>query len=149
MMGCSIRSGAISVPSTAIACEMSFSFLDDKTYAFPLCHRWSLENKEFEVTLEGRITRLDRSIARLYFVEKNQVDGEWVETIVPPGVAVRRAAGDEKAPRLQESFLIDWMSAYEVWWDTEKVLRLDEARGYSITGPSVTGPVKEAAVPST
>ena len=94
----------------------SFSYFDDNTHVF-----------QINDNTQGRITRLDANIARMYFVILDG-NGDYVAAAVPPNLTLRESVTRLPVPVFRDSMFIAWTASYELMDDANVVLSLDVQR---------------------
>ena len=98
----------------------SFSFINDNTNVF-----------QIDDHTQGRITRLDNTVARMCFMTLNK-NGNYVTTVVPPNLALHESLSRVPVPVFQNSMFIAWTASYELMDGANVVLSLDVQRQQAI-----------------
>ena len=98
----------------------SFSFINDNTNVF-----------QIDDNTQGRITRLDNTVARMYFMILNG-NGDYVAAAVPPNLTLRESVTRVPVPVFGDSMFIAWTASYELMDGANVVLSLDVQRQQSI-----------------
>ena len=98
----------------------SVSFINDNTNVFQIDER-----------TQGRITRLDNTVARMYFMALNE-HGDYVPAAVPPNLALRESLTRVPVPVFQDSMFIAWTASYELMDGANVLLSLDVQRQQAI-----------------
>jgi hypothetical protein len=98
----------------------SFSYFNDNTLVF-----------QIDDVTQGRITRIDATVARLYFMSRDAT-GNYVPSQVPGNLTLRETSTGILTPVLFDSFFIAWTSSYELKDGAAIVLSLDVQRQQAI-----------------
>ena len=98
----------------------SLSYFNSNTFVF-----------QIDDVTQGRITRLDATVARLYFVSRDAT-GNYVPSPVPGNLTLRESLTGMLVPVLFDTFFIAWTSSYELRDGAAVVLSLDVQREQSI-----------------
>ena len=112
--------GQHTVKQQDIMLQGSFSFINDNTTVF-----------QIDDHTQGRITRLDNTVAGMYFMTLNE-NGDYVATAVPPNLALRESLTRVPVPVFQGSMFIAWTASYELMDGANIVLSLDVQRQQAI-----------------
>jgi hypothetical protein len=95
----------------------SFSYKKDKERIVSL-------GEQFKI----KMLRLDEDIARLFFLDNNELE----LAAIPDGFALRHAATGADAARLGNSFLVTWTASYVLLQNDVDVMQLDNQRQQAI-----------------
>ena len=112
--------GQHTVKQQDIMLQGSCSFINDNTNVF-----------QIDDHTQGRITRLDNTVAGMYFMTLNE-NGDYVATAVPPNLALRESLTRVPVPVFQGSMFIAWTASYELMDGANIVLSLDVQRQQAI-----------------
>jgi hypothetical protein len=109
----------------------SFSYYNDESF------EWKLDD-----AIQIRITRIDATIARLYFVSrigtKNPENGNnetLAQIPVPTGLSLYESVSKNRVPIYHDEFLIAWTGNYELKRNGCTVLNLHVQRQQAIRVP--------------
>ncbi len=100
--------------------RQSFSYFNDNTHVF-----------QIDDNTQCRITRLDNSVARMYFMILDG-NGDYMAAAVPPNLALRESVTRRPVPVFRDSMIITWTASYELMDNANVVLSLDVERQQAV-----------------
>ncbi len=98
----------------------SFSFLNGKTFTF-----------EVDGGIQGRITRIDENLARIYFGRLDMA-GNFIPAPVPRQLTLHNVDDDVDVPVLGNEMVLMWARNYELRQDDEAVIHFNNQRQHAI-----------------
>ncbi len=98
----------------------NFSYFKDNTCVF-----------QIDDNTQGRITRLDNTVARMYFMILDG-NGDYVAAAVPPNLALRESVTRVPVPVFRDSMFISWTASYELMDGANVVLSFDVQRKQAV-----------------
>ncbi len=98
----------------------SISFLNGKTFTF-----------ELDGGIQGRITRIDDNLARIYFGLLD-IAGDFIPAPVPRQLTLHNVVNDENVPVLGNEMFLMWARNYELRQDGEAVIYFYNQRQQAI-----------------
>jgi hypothetical protein len=100
----------------------SFPYVVDKTFTF-----------EVDAVIQGRISRIDRDVARIYFMRRDdQAAGNFVPAPVPGHLTLHDVDRRKVVPVHRNQLFITWMANYELRHGNEAVLCLKAEHQHAI-----------------
>lgn len=121
------KSRSFEEPEQSAMFAGSFSYYNDETFD------WKLDD-----AIQIRITRIDTTIARLYFVNKETN----MQIPVPTELSLYESANKTQVPIYHDEFLIAWTGNYELKRNGCTVLNLHVQRQQAIRVPR---PVRDSS----
>jgi hypothetical protein len=112
----------------------SFSYFVDKTFTF-----------EVDDVIQGRISRVDPSVARIYFMRRDdRAAGNFVPAPVPGHLTLHDVDMRKVVPVHRDQIFITWMTTnYELRHGNEAVLSLRAEHQHAIQTSFDCGELKE------
>ena len=98
----------------------SFSYFSSDTLIF-----------QIHDATQCRVTRLDATVARMYFVSKDEA-GNYVPAPVPTNLTLHETVTGSVVPVYRDTFFMAWTASYELRDGAVVVLSLDSERQMSI-----------------